>query len=235
LEYVPNGELFDHLVAKGRLSVQEALQYFQQIISAVDYCHRFNIAHRDLKPENLLLDRDYNIKVADFGMAAWEGGVDMLETSCGSPHYASPEVVQGNAYKGCISDIWSCGVILYALLVGRLPFDDENIRRLLEKVKRGTFIMPSDIPLAAQDLLARMLEKDVDKRITMKDILVHPWFSSRPPKPIQGKVLQPPNLEVVYRPVKSVTEVDSDILANLRTLWHGAPDEQILDSLLNDQ
>ncbi|PVG03135.1 Pkinase-domain-containing protein [Serendipita vermifera] len=234
LEYVPNGELFDHLVAKGRLSVQEALQHFQQIISAVDYCHRFNIAHRDLKPENLLLDSDNNIKVADFGMAAWEG-VGMLETSCGSPHYASPEVVQGIAYKGCTSDIWSCGVILYALLVGRLPFDDDNIRRLLEKVKRGAFIMPNDIPLAAQDLLARMLEKDVDKRITMKDILVHPWFTSRPPKPIQGKVLEPPSLDAVYRPVKSPAEVDPDILANLRTLWHGAPEEQILESLLNDQ
>lgn len=235
LEYVPNGELFDHLVAKGRLSMEEALQYFQQIISAVDYCHRFNIAHRDLKPENLLLDRDYNIKVADFGMAAWEGGTGMLETSCGSPHYASPEVVQGKAYKGCISDVWSCGVILYALLVGRLPFDDDNIRRLLEKVKRGVFVMPIDVPLAAQDLLARMLEKDVDKRITVQQILVHPWFTCRSPKPLRAPMIPPPSPTSIIRPVKSVTDIDADLFASLRTLWHGTSDEQIIDGLLNEE
>jgi serine/threonine protein kinase len=93
MEYVPGGELFDYLVKRGRLPISEALHYFQQIIHAVDYCHRFNICHRDLKPENLLLDKDKNIKVADFGMAAWEAGERMLETSCGSPHYASPEIV----------------------------------------------------------------------------------------------------------------------------------------------
>jgi serine/threonine-protein kinase HSL1 (negative regulator of Swe1 kinase) len=93
MEYVPGGELFDYLVKRGRLPETEALHYFQQIIHAVDYCHRFNICHRDLKPENLLLDKDKNIKVADFGMAAWQAGERMLETSCGSPHYASPEIV----------------------------------------------------------------------------------------------------------------------------------------------
>lgn len=235
LEYVQNGELFDHLVAKGRLSMQEALMYFQQIIAAVDYCHRFKIAHRDLKPENLLLDRNNNIKVADFGMAAWEGGIDMLETSCGSPHYASPEVVQGKAYKGFTSDIWSCGVILYALLVGRLPFDDDNIRTLLDKVKRAKFVMPTDIPLAAQDLIARMLEKDVDKRISMSQILVHPWFTCLPPKPLRALVVAPPSLETLQRPVETAEEIDPDILTNLRTLWHGTPDEQIIASLLSKE
>lgn len=93
MEYVPGGELFDYLVKRGRLPESEALHYFQQIVHAVDYCHRFNICHRDLKPENLLLDKDKNIKVADFGMAAWQAGERMLETSCGSPHYASPEIV----------------------------------------------------------------------------------------------------------------------------------------------
>lgn len=93
MEYVEGGELFDYLVSKGRLHADEALHYFQQIISGVDYCHRYNICHRDLKPENLLLDGERNIKIADFGMAALERGGKLLETSCGSPHYASPEIV----------------------------------------------------------------------------------------------------------------------------------------------
>lgn len=235
LEFVPNGELFEHLVKKGRLPMEEALQYFQQIISAVDYCHRFNIAHRDLKPENLLLDSDNNIKVADFGMAAWEGGDNMLETSCGSPHYASPEVVRGETYRGYKSDIWSCGVILYALLVGRLPFDDQKISRLLEKVKKGDFSMPRDIPLAAQDLLSRMLEKDVDKRITIAQILVHPWFTCRPLKSIPGLVPNAPTLEEVNRPVMSVEDIDSDIFANIRTLWHGASESETIDRLMSKE
>ena len=179
LEYVEGGELFDHLCAKGRLPTQEALGYFQQIITAIDYCHRFHIAHRDLKPENLLLDRDHNIKVADFGMAVWQGANDMLQTACGSPHYAAPEVIAGRAYDGTASDIWSCGVILFALLAGRLPFDDEDLPVLLERVKIGRFMMPTDIDLRAQDLIRRMLQKDVKKRITIPEILRHPFYTSR--------------------------------------------------------
>jgi serine/threonine-protein kinase HSL1 (negative regulator of Swe1 kinase) len=105
MEYVPGGELFDYLVKRGRLPETEALHYFQQIIHAVDYCHRFNICHRDLKPENLLLDKDKNIKVADFGMAAWEAGEKMLETSCGSPHYASPEIVAVSPLPGSMRHV----------------------------------------------------------------------------------------------------------------------------------
>lgn len=125
----------------------------------------------DLKPENLLLSKSStckNIKVADFGMAAYTDPTALLSTSCGSPHYASPEVVEGKSYKGNVSDIWSCGVILYALLVGRLPFDHENIRILLEKVKMATYDTPKDVPAAARDLISRMLEKDVTKRITVR-------------------------------------------------------------------
>ncbi len=165
LEYIGGGELFDFLVSRGRLPPAEALKYFREIIFGVDYCHRFNICHRDLKPENLLLDSKQNIKIADFGMAAMEIQNHMLETSCGSPHYASPEIVAGKAYHGAASDIWSCGVVLFALLVGRLPFDDPNMRVLLQKVRAGKFEMPSHIPVGAKDLIRRMLIVDPEARI----------------------------------------------------------------------
>ncbi|KAI9635899.1 serine/threonine-protein kinase [Dioszegia hungarica] len=234
MEYVPGGELFDYLVKRGRLPVSEALHYFQQIIHAVDYCHRFNICHRDLKPENLLLDKDKNIKVADFGMAAWEAGERMLETSCGSPHYASPEIVAGKAYHGSSSDIWSCGIILFALLTGRLPFDDDNIRSLLQKVKVGVFEMPDEIKGPARDLLFKMLEKDPEKRILMPDILSHPFFVSRSPRPIPGRSLvSPPSLDEVDSPVSSADEIDEDIMSNLKTLWSGAADDEIVAALMS--
>ena len=230
LEYVEGGELFDYLCSKGRLSAPEALGYFQQIITAIDYCHRFNIAHRDLKPENLLLDRDKNIKVADFGMAVWQGADNMLLTACGSPHYAAPEVIMGKAYDGTSSDIWSCGVILYALLAGRLPFDDEDLPVLLEKVKIGKFTMPTDMDPRAQDLIRRMLQKDVKKRITIPEILRHPFYTSQPPKPMKCDV---PKLDEIARPITKVDDIDPDIFANLRTLWPGVEDETITARLLD--
>ncbi|ODQ65358.1 Pkinase-domain-containing protein [Nadsonia fulvescens var. elongata DSM 6958] len=174
LEYVEGGELFDYLIRRGKLEEKEAVRYFRQIINGVDYCHRFNICHRDLKPENLLLDRHKNIKIADFGMAALETGDKMLETSCGSPHYASPEIISGKNYHGAPSDIWSCGIILFALLTGHLPFDDDNIRKLLLKVQTGKFVMPSDLSPYAKDLIWRMLRTDPETRISMDEIFQHP-------------------------------------------------------------
>jgi serine/threonine-protein kinase HSL1 (negative regulator of Swe1 kinase) len=234
LEYVEGGELFDYLCKRGRLSTPEALGYFQQIIAAIDYCHRFNIAHRDLKPENLLLDQDKNIKVADFGMAAWQmnNSSGLLRTACGSPHYAAPEVIDGLAYNGSSSDIWSCGVILFALLAGRLPFDDEDLHTLLEKVKVGSYDMPQSIDKRAQDLITRMLEKDVRNRITIEQILLHPFFTLHPPK---NPMLVPPALNAISRPIEDRSAIDPDILANLRTLWHGTPEEVIIRKLTNSE
>lgn len=222
LEYVEGGELFDYLCNKGPLSTAEALGYFQQIIFAVDYCHRLNIAHRDLKPENLLMDRDKNIKIADFGMAAWQAGSNngLLQTSCGSPHYAAPEVIMGKEYDGRASDIWSCGVILFALLAGHLPFDDEDLTTLLEKVKSGKYDVPLRIDSMAKDLISRMLVNDPEQRITMAEILQHPFFLSQERKVLDQRV---PDLNFMARPVPREVDIDQSILANLRTLWHGTP------------
>nr|CAD7262352.1 unnamed protein product [Timema shepardi] len=131
------------------------------------------ILHRDLKPENLLLDEKNNIKIADFGMASLQPAGSMLETSCGSPHYACPEVIRGEKYDGRKADVWSCGVILYALLVGALPFDDDNLRQLLEKVKRGVFHIPHFVPPDCQNLLRGMIEVNPDKRLTVSHSLFY--------------------------------------------------------------
>ncbi|EJD07417.1 Pkinase-domain-containing protein, partial [Fomitiporia mediterranea MF3/22] len=232
LEYVEGGELFDYIIERGRLSEAEALDYFQQLINAMDYCHRLNIAHRDLKPENILLDKDKILKVADFGMAAWQCGDSLLKTSCGSPHYASPEVISSQPYDGAISDVWSCGVILYALLAGKLPFDDEDVCALLQKVSCGKFDMPTDIDPLAQDMLKRMLEKDVNKRIKISEIVKHPWFTS---KPQRVSHYDAPSLDEISRPITKASEIDVDIFGNLRTLWHGAPDEDIVEGLINEK
>ncbi|CCO29331.1 hypothetical protein BN14_03340 [Rhizoctonia solani AG-1 IB] len=180
LEYVQGGELFDYIVSRGRLPESEALFYFKQIIYGLDYCHRFNISHRDLKPENILLDKNMNVKIADFGMAALEVANGMLETSCGSPHYASPEIVAGQAYHGASSDIWSCGVVLFALLTSRLPFDHPDIRVLLKKVKVGKYEMHEDISPLARDLLRRMLVVDPERRITANSTNLQTSLFQRP-------------------------------------------------------
>ncbi|KAK6148576.1 hypothetical protein DH2020_019488 [Rehmannia glutinosa] len=132
MEYVPRGELFDYIVEKGRLQEDEARHFFS---AGVEYCHRNMVVHRDLKPENLLLDLKGNVKIADFGLSNIMRDGHFLRTSCGSPNYAAPEVVSGKLYAGPEVDIWSCGVILYALLCGALPFDDENIPNLFKKIK----------------------------------------------------------------------------------------------------
>ncbi|KAK0238685.1 kinase-like domain-containing protein [Armillaria nabsnona] len=231
LEHVQGGELFDYLCEKGRLSPSEALRYFQQIIAAVDYCHRFNIVHRDLKPENILLDAQSNVKLADFGMAAWRPD-RMLQTSCGSPHYAAPEIVNGEVYDGAASDIWSCGIVLHAMLAGRLPFDDDDCLRLLEKVRVGKFEMPDDIDPLAQDLIAKMLVKDVKKRLTMSGVQSHPFFTSRS---FDLASVPARNLDDIACPLLSRDDVDTELLRHLHTLWPGSSDDDLVGNLLSDE
>jgi len=180
-EYVSGGELFDYIVSKGRLSADEARNFFHQIISGVEYCHFQKIVHRDLKPENLLLDSNLNIKIADFGLSNLMRDGDFLRTSCGSPNYAAPEVISGHLYAGPEVDVWSCGVILYALLCGSLPFDDESIPNLFKKIKSGMYSLPSHLSQLARNLIPRMLEVDPMKRITIPEIRLHPWFQHKLP------------------------------------------------------
>lgn len=224
------------MIRKGRLEEREAVNYFRQIIYGVDYCHKFNICHRDLKPENLLLDKNRNIKIADFGMAALETNDHMLETSCGSPHYASPEIVAGKNYHGAPSDIWSCGIILFALLTGHLPFDDDNIRRLLMKVQSGKYKMPEDLSREAKDLIQRMLQIDPENRIKMAEILHHPLLRKYPAKrAAQQRRIANSGTQDVSAPIKRVEDIDMEILKNLQILWHGEDQEKIVERLMSPE
>ncbi|CBQ70870.1 related to SNF1-carbon catabolite derepressing ser/thr protein kinase [Sporisorium reilianum SRZ2] len=176
IEYA-GGELFQYIVDRGRMAEQEARRFFQQVICAMEYCHRHKIVHRDLKPENLLLDEYLNVKIGDFGLSNIMTDGDFLKTSCGSPNYAAPEVISGRLYAGPEIDIWSCGVILYVMLCGRLPFDDEYIPTLFKKINNGIYTLPSYLSQEARHLLSQMLVVDPVKRITIQEIRQHPWFN----------------------------------------------------------
>jgi len=203
MEYVKSGELFDYIVEKGRLLEDEARCFFQQIISGVEYCHRNMVVHRDLKPENLLLDSKCNVKIADFGLSNVMRDGHFLKTSCGSPNYAAPEVISGKLYAGPEVDVWSCGVILYALLCGSLPFDDENIPNLFKKIKGGIYTLPSHLSSGARDLIPRMLVVDPMKRMTIPEIRQHPWFQEKLPRYL---AVPPPDT------IQQAKKIDEEIL-----------------------
>ncbi|KAK2867497.1 hypothetical protein Q8A67_025614 [Cirrhinus molitorella] len=231
LEHVSGGELFDYLVKKGRLTPKEARKFFRQIISALDFCHSHSICHRDLKPENLLLDEKNNIRIADFGMASLQVGDSLLETSCGSPHYACPEVIRGEKYDGRKADVWSCGVILFALLVGALPFDDDNLRNLLEKVKLGVFHMPHFIPPDCQNLLRGMIEVDAGNRLTLELIQKHTWYIGGKNEP---EPEQPVPRKVAIRTIPSADDIDPDVLESMHSLGCFRDKNKLMKDLLSD-
>lgn len=178
LEYCSGGELFDYIVDSERLSEEEARHFFRQIVSAVAYIHSHGYAHRDLKPENLLLDENHNLKLIDFGLCAKpKGGMaTSLKTCCGSPAYAAPELVTGREYIGSMVDIWSMGVLLYALLCGFLPFEDDNIVVLYRKIQMGDYDCPDWLSESSVELLSEMLEVKPERRIGITELASHPWL-----------------------------------------------------------
>jgi serine/threonine-protein kinase HSL1, negative regulator of Swe1 kinase len=241
LEFVEGGELFDYVSSNGALPEEEAVRLFRQIIAGLSHCHRFNICHRDLKPENILLDTRRNIKLADFGMAALQPPDKWLSTQCGSPHYAAPEIIMGHKYRGDKADIWSVGIILFAMLNGFLPFDAGDVNGTLRLVKKGDYYLPPNLSVEASDLIQRILQKRPEKRICMDDIWAHPLIRKYeryhaslvppgqlvgPPAPLLGSM----KLERVTR----ASDVDREILRNLQTLWHGENQEELIARLMDD-
>eukprot|EP00929_Paragymnodinium_shiwhaense_P098576 TRINITY_DN60038_c0_g1_i1.p1 TRINITY_DN60038_c0_g1~~TRINITY_DN60038_c0_g1_i1.p1 ORF type:complete len:504 (+),score=94.67 TRINITY_DN60038_c0_g1_i1:179-1690(+) len=233
MEYVSGGELFDHIVHRLRLREDEARRFFQQILSGVEHCHQNMVTHRDLKPENLLLDSNLHIKIADFGLSNAMRDGEFLKTSCGSPNYASPEVVSGKAYVGPEVDIWSCGVVLYALLCGSLPFDDENVPNLFRKIKHGSFTLPGHLSGEAKDLIVQMLVVDPTRRISIGQIRRHSWFVKDLPEYLSS----PLRTHLIER-----TDFDPEIVQelnelgmNIQDIENLKPEEEVAYNLIADR
>lgn len=216
-------ELFEYIVQNGRMKDHQARRFFQQIIAAIEYCHSHKIVHRDLKPENLLLDDQLNIKIADFGLSNIMSDGNFLKTSCGSPNYAAPEVISGKLYAGPEVDVWSCGVILYVMLCGRLPFDDESIPALFKKISNGVYTLPHDLSSGAKNLLTRMLVVNPLNRITMLEIMDDEWFKVDLPEYLK------PSSQVQYKQL-TTDDIDDDVVFALCSTM-GYSKEEIVEAI----
>ncbi|XP_039625234.1 MAP/microtubule affinity-regulating kinase 4 isoform X1 [Polypterus senegalus] len=222
MEYASGGEVFDYLVSHGRMKEKEARAKFRQIVSAVHYCHQKNIVHRDLKAENLLLDADSNIKIADFGFSNEFTLGSKLDTFCGSPPYAAPELFQGKKYDGPEVDIWSLGVILYTLVSGSLPFDGQNLKELRERVLRGKYRVPFYMSTDCENILRRFLVLNPTKRCTLEQIMKDKWINTG----YEGEELKPHvEPEEDYSDTKRI-----DIMVGM-----GYTREEIKDALTNQK
>ncbi|POS83383.1 hypothetical protein EPUL_004805 [Erysiphe pulchra] len=243
LEYVDNGELFEQIAQNGCLKEEEAMRYFRQILSAVEYCHSFNICHRDLKPENILLTSSGQIKIADFGMAALhQTPGHQLSTSCGSPHYAAPELIRGSKYNGNMIDIWSMGVILFAALAGRLPFVAEGVSKewltpLLVKIAKGQYDMPPNFSPEVKSLIRGMLQINPKDRITISQIWKHPLLQKYDYLDNLGR--EPysllPSAHVCRHLRLQRGEVSPEIFRHLWSMWHTLSEKQLMEALLNKE
>uniref|UniRef100_A0A2K5LK43 non-specific serine/threonine protein kinase n=1 Tax=Cercocebus atys TaxID=9531 RepID=A0A2K5LK43_CERAT len=221
LEYCPGGELFDYIISQDRLSEEETRVVFRQIVSAVAYVHSQGYAHRDLKPENLLFDEYHKLKLIDFGLCAKpKGNKDYhLQTCCGSLAYAAPELIQGKSYLGSEADVWSMGILLYVLMCGFLPFDDDNVMALYKKIMRGKYDVPKWLSPSSILLLQQMLQVDPKKRISMKNLLNHPW------------IMQDYNYPVEWQSKNPFIHLDDDCVTELSV--HHRNNRQTMEALIS--
>ena len=176
MEYCENGELFNYIVDKQKLDEDESAYFFYQLINGLNYIHHKNIVHRDLKPENLLLSKGNILKIVDFGLSNYYEEDSLLSTPCGSPCYASPEMVCGNQYNGLLIDIWSCGIIIFAMTCGFLPFEDTNNEILFKKIMKCNIEYPDFLTENVLDIMEKILVVDPNKRITIEEIKKHPFY-----------------------------------------------------------
>lgn len=178
IDYCPGGELFDYIVKNEKLNEPTAALLFQQIASAIAYCHSFGVAHRDLKPENVLISKFPIIKVSDFGLCGFIDEQKLMKTFCGSPCYCAPECLCRVQYDGRLSDIWSLGVILFAMITGEHPWNISNTSIMLRQILKGAYTIPSYVSPKCKDLIKGMMKVDPQGRMTMEQILQHPWLKA---------------------------------------------------------
>lgn len=178
MEYYPNGNLLNYIVSKTRLDEDEAKVYIWQIFDALDYIHKLNVSHRDMKPENIMIDNGGHLRISDFGLSRFVADDHLAKTPCGSPCYVSPECISGKNYDGMKSDIWSCGVILYAMVTGMLPWTKRKMHDLFKQIRSGTFSIPHYVSPQCANLIQLLMTVDPDKRITIDEAKHHTWFSS---------------------------------------------------------
>mmetsp|Transcript_15709 Transcript_15709/g.28688 ORF Transcript_15709/g.28688 Transcript_15709/m.28688 type:complete len:466 (+) Transcript_15709:4590-5987(+) len=181
MEYMSGGDLYTLLERKVKIKESEARTLLQQIVAGLAHCLSLNICHRDIKLENLLLDSDNNVKICDFGFARVCPDGDFCKTMCGTPNYCAPEVLANENYYGSASDIWSLGVVLYALLVGRLPFEDVNVSSLYAKASKGSYSEPRHVSNSVKHLIRQMLDPNPATRITLDEVQAHAWFKRKLP------------------------------------------------------
>ncbi|KAJ9441813.1 CBL-interacting protein kinase 23 [Diplonema papillatum] len=189
IELATGGELFDLIADKTRFSEETARSYFQQLLLGIDYCHKRGIVHRDLKPQNLLVTHENVLKIADFGFSNFQGYTEdgkvtpalRLRTCCGTPSYAAPEIFLGKGYNGFLTDVWSCGIILYVMLIGTVPFKprgpDQGLQGVITAIMKGVFVLPKALSEDAKDLIRKILIVDPRRRAAIDGIFAHPWFA----------------------------------------------------------
>ncbi|GLT26207.1 hypothetical protein SLA2020_012890 [Shorea laevis] len=197
LEFVSGGELFDKIVHQQKLPENECRGYFQHLIDALAHCHSKGVYHRDLKPENLLLDSYGNLKVSDFGLSALaQQGVGLLQTTCGTPNYVAPEVLGNQGYDGAAADVWSCGVVLFVIMAGYLPFNDTDLPTLYKKINAAEYSCPIWFSPGARSLIQKILDPNPQTRIQIDGIRKDPWFRKHY-VPVTHKEEQEVNLDDV--------------------------------------
>lgn len=238
LEYVEHGDLFHYINRVGHMSEADAAYIFRQIMSALEYCQEFNICHRDLKPENILLTEDGHVKVCDFGLAALhQNPQDKLRSGCGSPHYAAPELLRRRQYRGDKADNWSMGVILFAMVAGRLPFDQANTDEMMWHAKRADYEMPDFFSLELQDFVSRILQVNPDKRMSVREMWQHPYITRYDNHPsFQNQRVQAANIRKNKRfDAIDPEDLNPDVFRQLHAMWHALSDKELTAKLIGKE
>ncbi|KAI9373068.1 hypothetical protein BJX61DRAFT_407300 [Aspergillus egyptiacus] len=176
-ELVNGGQMLDYIISHGKLKEKQARKFARQIASALDYCHRNSIVHRDLKIENILISKTGDIKIIDFGLSNLFSPRSLLKTFCGSLYFAAPELLQARQYTGPEVDVWSFGIVLYVLVCGKVPFDDQSMPKLHAKIKQGVFEYPPGLTAECRHIISRMLVTDPKQRASLTEIMNHPWMN----------------------------------------------------------